>query len=414
MSHTPFGKHPVFRTVPFLIAIGMSAKLVVDTTVQFFNPFLVVIASGVGIGTVTMGRIVAIRSLTGLVAPVLGSLADRIGHRTVIRASLLLMGVAMLVAPATGSVVVFAIAVALTGVAQVGYTPNLHAYLSTRLPYERRATGMGIIEYAWALAGIVGLFVSGYLIDAYSWKVPFYAIGSTLIVMSLLFGLLPGAEPKPVFADRREGGGTARLLATARDLVRLGEHASSAWGAIVVTGLNMYAMLHLLIIHGGWLQSEYGLSASSLGTVALIFGFADLVASVSVSLFVDRIGKRRSVIIGVVGMALGFAALPVLNRSLALAVIGIAIPRMSFEFAVVSSFPLLSEQAPASRGKVLSLSATAGLLGTTLAGLTGPAAYLRFGVWGLAPVSLGVSLVSLAILLAFVRDRPGAERSARP
>jgi len=173
-------------------------------------------------------------------------------------------------------------------------------------------------------------------------------------------------------------------------------------------------MLHLLIIHGGWLQSEYGLSASSLGTVALIFGFADLVASVSVSLFVDRIGKRRSVIIGVVGMALGFAALPVLNRSLALAVIGIAIPRMSFEFAVVSSFPLLSEQAPASRGKVLSLSATAGLLGTTLAGLTGPAAYLRFGVWGLAPVSLGVSLVSLAILLAFVRDRPGAERSALP
>ena len=170
----------------------------------------------------------------------------------------------------------------------------------------------------------------------------------------------------------------------------------------------MFAMMHVTIIHGGWLQAEYGLTPSRLGTVALILGLCDLAASVSVSLFVDRIGKRRSVLIGIAGMVAGYAALPFLNLSLGLAILSMAIPRISFEFAVVSNFPLLSEQAPHARGKVMSLGMTAGLLGTTAAGLTGPPAYLRFGVWGLGPVSLGLSVLSLLLVTTLVREHPRA------
>jgi predicted MFS family arabinose efflux permease len=140
----------------------------------------------------------------------------------------------------------------------------------------------------------------------------------------------------------------------------------------------------------------------------MIFGIADLAASVSVSVGVDRIGKRRSVTIGVGGMTVGFAILPLLNYSLVLAVASIVIPRMCFEFAVVSNFPLLSEQVPRSRGKVMSLAMTAGLLGATLAGLTGPSAYYRFGVWGLGPVSLFAGLIALVLLGHMVREEPHA------
>ncbi|MFW6289177.1 MAG: hypothetical protein ACOC2Q_05295, partial [Spirochaetota bacterium] len=124
---------------------------------------------------------------------------------------------------------------------------------------------------------------------------------------------------------------------------------------------------------------------------------------------------RRSVVIGVIGMVVGYAVLPFLNRSLSLAVLSIAIPRVSFEFAVVSNFPLLSEQVPQARGKVMSLAMTAGLLGATLAGLTGPAAYLQFGVWGLGPVSCAVALTSLVLLVSLVRERPhhGAPAAGR-
>jgi predicted MFS family arabinose efflux permease len=391
-------KHPFMNRIPFLILLGGTAKLLVDTTVQIFNPFLFVIASGLGIGTVSMGRIVALRSLTGLTAPFIGHLADRIGHRTVMRASLFTVGIAMILAPASGSLLVFAAAVALTGAGQSGYTPNLHAYLSSKLPYEKRATGLGIIEYSWALAGILGLLASGFLMEAYSWKAPFYVLGAGLLIMSFVSGLLPVEDVRGEHVRRRTG--------TLRSVFSLGEHAASAWAAIGVAGLNMFSMMHVMIAHGAWLQAEYALRPSRLGSVAMILGFCDLTASVLVSVFVDRIGKRKSVLIGVTGMVAGFAVLPFLNGDLVRAVASIAIPRICFEFAVVSNFPLLSEQAPHARGRVMSLGMTAGLIGTSVAGLTGPAAYLRYGVWGLGPVSCAAAVVSLLILVFLVRERP--------
>ena len=390
--------------LPFLLAMGISAKLLIDTNIQIFNPFLTVIAAGVGTGAVVMGRLVALRNLTGLAAPLLGSLADRVGHKTIMRMSLFVTGAGMVIAALSGTVWIFALALLLTGIGHAGYTPNLHAYLSSKLPYEKRARGLGMVEYSWALAGIVGLFVSGYLIEAWSWKMPFFLIGGGLILMSLLYGFLPAEDGTS--ADKAAEEGTISQTGGITGFFSLGEHAASAWGCILVSGFNMFAMMHIMIIHGGWLQAEYGLSPSRLGSVALLLGVFDLAASIAVSVAVDRIGKRRSVLIGVAGMTAGFALFPFLNRGLAAALVALAVPRCCFEFAVVSNFPLLSEQAPRHRGKVLSLSMTAGLIGTTLASLTGPAAYLKYGVWGLGPVSLASSAVSLLLILFAVKERP--------
>ena len=134
--------------------MGISAKLLIDTNIQMFNPFLTVIAAGIGTGAVVMGRLVALRNLAGLAAPLLGSLADRIGHKTVMRISLLATGAGMIIAALSGNILIFALALLLTGIGHAGYTPNLHAYLSSKLPYEKRARGLGMVEYSWALAGI--------------------------------------------------------------------------------------------------------------------------------------------------------------------------------------------------------------------------------------------------------------------
>jgi predicted MFS family arabinose efflux permease len=393
---------PVTHRLSFLLAMGMSAKLLIGTNIQMFNPFLAVIAAGMGTSAVVMGRLVALRNLTGLAAPFLGSLADRVGHKTVMRVGLLATGIGMIGAAFSGNIAYFALAMILTGIGNAAYSPNLHAYLSSKLPYEKRAWGLGVVEYSWALAGIVGLFVSGYLIDYWSWKMPFYLIGSGLIVMSLLYGLLPGEE------KTAEGKG-ADIEAADKDTARffdLGEHAASTWGCILSFGFMMFAMMHIIIIHGGWLQTEYGLSPSRLGSVALLLGFFDLIASVVVSVAVDRIGKRKSVLIGVAGMTASFVLFPFLNQGLVPALVGLSISRCFFEFAIVSSLPLLSEQAPRHRGKVLSLSLTAGLMGTTAAGLTGPAAYIKFGVWGLGLVSLASSVIALLLIIFVVRERP--------
>jgi predicted MFS family arabinose efflux permease len=154
----------------------------------------------------------------------------------------------------------------------------------------------------------------------------------------------------------------------------------------------------MVIIHGEWLRSQYGLGAVALGTVALVFGVADLGGSVLVSLVTDRLGKRRSVLIGMVVTAAAFLLMPFLDVGLVPAVASIALARFSFEFCIVSHIPLLSEQVPEQRGKVITLGSAFALLGSTLSGWTGPWAYAHYQVWGLGPVS-AVAIVIAALLV---------------
>ena len=435
LNHPSRNTRPFSHRIRYLLLLGIGAKLLVDTAVQLYNPFLSIIAVGAGVSIASMGRLVSLRHLMGLTAPILGSVADRFGYRWVIQGSLLLSGIGMLVIAASKNVFALAVGMILTGIGQAGYTPNIHAYISSKLPYAKRAMGLGMIEYSWALAGIIGLFLAGRLIDTYSWRTPFILLGFAFIAMTFWFFTVPRdrtleqrdrADSKSGVDENesdklentqqvtrestvrviRPGGDSvaARVMRTFMATLDIGSGGASAWASVVVAGLCMFSIMHILIIHGGWLQAEYALSASALGTVALVFGVTDLVSSVLVSVAVDRIGKRRSVLIGVVGAAIGFFLLPFLNRGVIPAIISIALPRMFFEFSIVSLFPLLSEQSPEHRGKVLSLGITAGLLGSTLAGITGPKAYLSIGVFGLGPVSCIASLIALLLLVFFVRE----------
>jgi MFS family permease len=267
-----------------------------------------------------------------------------------------------------------------------------------------------MLEYAWAIAGILGLSVIGLLITQFGRQLPLYLLAGGLILSSVAMGLLPRANVEhpshkslAASPDTNICGGN--LFCRIRAFFDLGPHKISAWGAISVNFFNFFASFHLMITHGAYLELEYGLGAARLGAIALVLGLTDWAGSIIVSALGDRIGKRRSLIIAVSGMVLSFLLLPFLTRNFSVAIMGLVLPRFFFEFATVSNLPLLSEQYPASRAKVLSLGVAAGLLGTTVAATTGPAAYLKAGLWGLGPVSAVASLVSLILLILVVRER---------
>lgn len=403
--------------------MGLAAKFFIDTSVQLYNPFLTMYAAGLGISAVTMGQLVSLRNLMGLASPLLGSVADRIGYRPVMRLSLLLTGIGLLILATGGNIAVLIIGMVVCGIGQSGYTPNIQAYLSSKLPYEKRSRFLGILEYSWALAGILGLSLMGLLLEWFGWRVPLYVIGGGLLAAAALFQFLPlvkreeasrgeasrgEAEHAAGEAEEADSAGPGRtpLRLRVQRFFYLGRHRRSAWGAVLVNAFNFFAMFHIMIIHGGWLERSYDLRAGQLGGVALLLGIFDWVASILVSVAGDRIGKKRSVSLGIIGIALSSALLPVLDRGLAGALLALVLVRFSFEFATVSNFPLLSEQYPEKRGKVMAFSLAGGLLGTTLAASTGPAAFFSFGVWGLGPVSLASAGLSLLVIRTMVREAP--------
>lgn len=395
------------RRTGYYIVLGMAAKFFVDTAGQIFDPFLRQISSGIGTSVQALGIILAVRSLVGLSAPLWGALADRKGYRTILQVCLCLAGIGTFVSVLFGSAFMFALSMVVAGIGVAGFKPNLHAYLSGMIPYEKRGRGLGIVEYSYALAGVAGLPLIGFLIEALNWKVPFYLLGGFLVLMAGVFFSLPrasGPEQNRFVRQSVRGPGLTGFF-------RLGSNAPSAWGSIAVMGLVIYANVHLSIIYGVWLGGEYNLGAARIGTISFIFGIGDLGMSILVSLYIDRLGKRRNVLIGTLAALAGFTALPFLNTGLVPAVIGIAFVRICFQAIILGLFPLISEQVPEQRGKAISMAIAAGLLGSTFASVTGPAAYLRFGVWGVGPVGVLVMAIVLIITLFVVKEGAAVRRS---
>jgi predicted MFS family arabinose efflux permease len=405
MAHTadpapPRRENPMAR----LIGIGMGTRFLVDTTKQMFGPFLSIFAAGMGMDIVALGGLLGVRNAVGITTPIFGALADRVGYRRVLQAELLISAAGMFLVGASRDLWALALGMITMGVGTSAFVPTLQAYLSALLPYNRRARGLGIVEYAWALSNIVGVFAMGYVIGLTDWRAPFFILGAALLASTLLFRGLPPVE-LAAGAAASASQPPRSLAARLRDSVSFRANGASAWASIVVMGLLILAGVNVSIVYGAWLQGQYRLDAAALGATALAVGAADLTASVLVSLAVDRLGKRRSVLGGLWLLLAALALLPFLNRGLALALAGIALMRFAFEFSVVSLIPLLSEQTPEERGKALGLGTVLGLAGATVASITGPWAYTQHGVAGLAAISAAATVAGIVVVVAKVREK---------
>lgn len=389
-------------SVPQLLSASIVTRLMTDTTNQLFNPFLPTIAAGLGLDVLTLGRLVSLRSLMGLGAPLFGSAADRYGYRRVMRLGLLLAALGTLAIGSGLGLFSVILGMVISGIGLGAFIPTLQAYVSARLPFHQRARGIGILEYSWALAGIVGLFGMGLLFEGVGWQAPFFVLGAGMLVGWGLFAFLPPARgDRPLPAPATAGLSLSRIAA----FFDLGPNRRSAYAVIVAATLLYFAQFHILIAHGAWLEAEYGLGPALLGSVAVAQGLADLCGSVLVSLITDRVGKKRSMQAGMVGALLVYAALPFVNVGLWPVIAALVFMRFSFEFGIVSKISLLSEQAPDRRGKVMTLAGAFNLLGLTISGFSGPWAYATFGVWGLGPVSALCAGAGLLLLTVLGRER---------
>lgn len=377
-----------------LMTVSVLTRLLVNTANQLFFPFLAVMAAGMGTDVVVLGRLLGLRSLMGIFALLFDGLAERWGYRSVMRAELLIGVAGLVLVGASANLWSALLGMLLMGLGFYSFVPTLRAYLSFQIPYAHRARGFGILEYSWALSGIVGLYAMGRLIDWVGWRAPFFVLAAGLIVAWFVFGNLPPTERSATVRPAAPVLGVAQRV---HQFFTFASNRRSAWGAIFAGALVNFGVLHIFTVYGVWLADGYGLQAGQLGTVALVFGGVDLCGSVLVSLVADRLGKRRSVLFGLAGCLALFILLPVLDRSLVWVVAALALSRFFFEFGTVSHMSLVSEQVPSQRGKVVTLSFATGVVGGALSGFTGPLAYAEYGVAGLAPV--GAVAVALGYLL---------------
>lgn len=361
----------------------MTTRLLSDTANQMFNPFLAVFAVGIGVSIQQLGVLLSIRSLSGLVGPLFGVLADRYGSLSVARAGLLLLAASLVGFSFSNSWLTALAAMVPMGVALGFIGPVLQAYVGGTIRFERRARTLSVAEYSWALAGIIGLSAMGWIISLVGWRGALLALATALVAAQFGLKFLP--KPALVQAPPKGMGGRLPVL---------------AWLGSSVVALLFFTMFNAMVVHGVWLTNAFGVDTRGLGMVSLVLGFADLAGAALVSV----LGNRMNVIwLAVAASALcvaGYVWLAVsAPAGLVPVVVLLVIVRAGMQAAFVSMVTLISETAPQARGLVMATAAAFGQIGLAVAAVVGPAVYSNLGFGSVASVSAVGMGMAVGLLL---------------
>ena len=168
--------------------------------------------------------------------------------------------------------------------------------------------------------------------------------------------------------------------------------AGLAMGMLMLVGNTVFTL-----VFGVWMEESYGLKITSLGLAAALMGFSELGGEGLAAWLSDRVGKERSAAIGLAGNLLAAASLHWLAASLWGALLCLVLFYISYEFALVSTLPLMSEILPAQRATTLAVYIAAASLGVAIGAWLAPLFYVH-GIWANALACAALDLTAILVL----------------
>jgi predicted MFS family arabinose efflux permease len=225
----------------------------------------------------------------------------------------------------------------------------------------------------------------------------FFVIGGlSLVGMLVLLRLIP-ASPYP-----KKEGHTQHVFGRAwRQFIQ----DRSAVGALGYAFFISIANDNLFVVYGAWLEGSFDISIVALGLGTSIIGLAELCGESMTAFFSDRLGLNRSAKIGLIITAFSYLLLPLVSNNLTMALTGIFLIFLSFEFTFVTSISLCTELLPAYRATMMSVFyATAGI-GRVLGALIGGSIWLVGGIQAIGWVSAVISLFAFVSLTVGLKSQ---------
>ena len=405
----------VRRHLPLLIGGRFSSNLLL----RFPAPFLGVIAAGLGTSVGVMGVALSVGEFAGLAAPAVGRAADRRGARTAMSVGLALVTAGALLAAGAPGVVVFALALVVVQLSKVSFDAATTSWIADRVPFGRRSEVTGLVETSWAMALLFGVPSLGLVVDRFGWRWG-YVVMATLCGLAALgvWRRIPrGVEPHPgslhpdALLDEAVGGPVGPVAVAAVADAPAVQSATAWWRLPVRTVLTLGAVALLMgavqlvvVVEGVWFEDAFGFSTARIGGAVLFIGIAELIGSLGSSRLTDRVGKRRSMVLGCLVMMPSMAALGLVGAHAAMGIAVVSVGTLGFEYALVSAFPLVAELDVAARGTMFTFMLAAGTAMRGVADAVGAMLYDAGGIATVGLTSAAVVAVVLALLVAAVRE----------
>lgn len=368
-------------------------------------PFLAVFGRGIGVDLQTISLALTLRSFTGVLGPFLAVIGDSRGRKIgmLFGLAVFILGLAVVMIWPTFPAFVAALILSMLG--KYIYDPSMQAYLGDRVAYQRRGRVMAITELGWSLSFLVGVPAMGFLIARYGWRAPF----PVLALLGLLaFGVLAWMVP----LDKVRGRQSVGLRTNFRKILASPPVLAGLAMAMLFSSANEVINL----VFGIWLENSFGLIIAALGAAAAVIGLSELGGESLAAAFTDRLGKPLAIGIGLGLNCLAALVLPIIGTSTAGAMVGLFFFYLTFEYALVSSVPIMTEVMPSARATVMAFTTASVSLGRAMGALIATPLFI-YGessatIPDILPNALAAILLNAAALVALRYLQQGIKHRA--
>ncbi len=387
----PLGRRFIFSLAFAFFGTSMldvlSSLFLVDLAKTFFG-------SSDLIYLAVISQIVTISSIAAILFGVLnGFLSVRVKHST-----LLLFGVLCIVIGAVGcllapNLLFLQIFYPFDGVGTIIVGAMAFTLIGESIPLEKRAKSIGAVTSAGILSTAIGFAIAGYgaNIGGYHSYLAWYVLPVSLAALFLAYLLIPknlqqdtikkqsfSASFRQVFLNRSAG---ACLIGN------MFLTAAGVWSFFAATFWRKYYSLPIEVV--AWI------------TVAVVLTYA--LGGFMGGRIVNRVGRKRFVVYNWFLRGLLIAAI-VFMPDVYSALFVSFVATFFGGFAVTGGHSLIVEQAPKSRGTMMSLSGVFASIGVTIGTVVGGLALTQsFQILGL---TLGFFAVISALIVLFVAKEP--------
>ena len=147
------------------------------------------------------------------------------------------------------------------------------------------------------------------------------------------------------------------------------------------------------------MEEAFQLSIVGIGLGTSVIGFAELTGEFATAGLSDRVGLKRSLMIGVMLCTLAYLIMPFLAGSLSVALAGLFVLFFAFEVSVVTGLSLATEMSPDARATMMSGYFAAAGMGRVAGALIGGPVWFIGGMPATAMVSAGINTLALVSLV---------------
>jgi len=395
MSSSATNVEPLGRKFILSLALALFGTSMLDVLSSLFLVDLskAFLGSNSLVSIAIVSQIVTISAIVAIVFGILnGFLVVRVKHKT-----LLFMGTICIVIGTVGcllapNLLFLQIFYPFDGIGTITIGAMCFTMIGETLPFEKRAKSIGIVTSMGIASTAIGFALAGYFATIGGWRLylAWYVLPIAILAVALSYFAIPKNLPQ---ISRNE----VSFIKSLKNVFFNKSATACLIGNIFLTAGGVWSFFAATF----WRQ-KFLLPVSTVAmiTVAVVFVYA--FGGFLAGRLVDRVGRRRFVVItwftrGLLILSIVF--MPSVWSALMMTVIATLIGG----FCVTGSHSLLLEQAPASRGTMMSFGGVFGAIGISIGTILGGLA-LTLGFQPLG-VTLGVlTLTSAIVIFVFSKE----------